>query len=64
MKKIIFLLSVVMLVVSCSDDFLERYPKGRWHHANYSSDDSLDISILVESKLGQSYAVLRSFWFT
>lgn len=64
MKKIIFLLSVVMLVVSCSDEFLERYPKGRWHHANYTSDDSLDVSILVASKLGQSYAVLRSFWFT
>ncbi|ODT56813.1 MAG: hypothetical protein BGP01_11085 [Paludibacter sp. 47-17] len=64
MKKIILLMSVVVLVVSCSDDFLERYPKGRWHHANYTSEDSLDISILVESKLGQSYANLRNFWFS
>lgn len=64
MKKAILFMSLVMLVVSCSDDFLERYPKGRWHHANYTANDSLDISILVESKLGLSYAKLRNFWFT
>lgn len=64
MKKLIIFLSLMMLVVSCSDDFLERYPKGKWHHANYTSSDSLDISILVEAKLGQSYAKLRNFWFS
>lgn len=64
MKKLIIFLSLTLLVVSCSDDFLERYPMGRWHHANYSSTDSLDISILVESRLSLSYAKLRNFWFS
>jgi len=64
MKKIIFILATLTLITACSDDFLDRYPKGRWHHANYKSNDSLDISILVESKLGQGYAKLRNFWFS
>lgn len=64
MKRILFFTSIILLITSCSDDFLDRYPKGRWHHANYTANDSLDISILVESKLGQGYAKLRNFWFS
>ncbi len=64
MKRILFFTSIIILITSCSDDFLDRYPKGRWHHANYTANDSLDISILVESKLGQGYGKLRNFWFS
>lgn len=64
MKRILFFTGIILLITSCSDDFLDRYPKGRWHHANYTANDSLDISILVESKLGQGYGKLRNFWFS
>lgn len=49
--------------VSCSDDFLDRYPKGRWHHGNYTPDSELDNSILTEAKLSQAYGALRNYAF-
>ena len=64
MKSILYLLIATVMLASCTDDFLDRYPKGRWHHANYTANDSLDISILVQAKLGQGYGKLRNFWFS
>jgi hypothetical protein len=37
MKKILLILTVLVISGACSDDFLDRYPKGRWHHDNYTS---------------------------
>jgi hypothetical protein len=64
MKRTILYFAVLLVFVSCSDDFLERTPKARWHHDNYTASDSIDMRILVESKLGQSYGKLRNFWFS
>lgn len=64
MKRIIYFLFAIFLFASCTNDFLDRYPKGRWHHGNYAANDSLNISILVEAKLGQGYEKLRNFWFS
>lgn len=64
MKRIIYFLIATVMLSACTDDFLDRYPKGRWHHANYTANDSLDISILVQAKLGQGYAGLRNFGFS
>ncbi len=63
MKKIIIFLMIVLVSTACSDDFLDRYPKGRWHHGNYTPDDTLDKGILVEAKLAQAYATLRGWPF-
>lgn len=54
----------MIVFISCTDDFLERTPKARWHHGNYTASDSIDMRILAESKLGQSYGKLRNFWFS
>jgi hypothetical protein len=64
MKKIIFIFfAIVLFSTSCSDDFLDRYPKGRWHHGNYTPDNEIDNSILVEAKIAQCYATLRRYGF-
>lgn len=63
MKKIILFLSIILVSTACSDDFLDRYPKGRWHHGNYTPDNEIDNSILVEAKIAQTYATLRNYGF-
>lgn len=63
MKKIISFFAIVLLITACSKDFLDRYPKGRWHHGNYTPDNELDASILVEAKLAQAYGSLRDYAF-
>lgn len=63
MKKILFFTTFILLVSACSDDFLNRYPKARWHQGNYTPSDSLKMDILVEAKLGQAYATLRAWAF-
>lgn len=63
MKKTIIFFAIVLFSLACSDDFLDRYPKGRWHHDNYTPDNELDNSILVEAKLSQCYASLRNYGF-
>lgn len=63
MKKIILLFATVLLITSCNDDFLDRYPKGRWHQDNYIPDSTLSVGVLVEAKLAQAYATLRDYHF-
>lgn len=63
MKKVILFFMIVLVSTACSDDFLDRYPKGRWHHGNYTPDDTLDKGILVEAKLAEAYATLRGWPF-
>ena len=63
MKKTIFFLALILLVTSCSDDFLNSYPKARWTSYNYTNTDSIPIDILVEAKLVESYGDLRKFAF-
>ena len=63
MKKIFLIVAIVVLGTACSDDFLDRYPKGRWHHGNYTPDNELDPKILTEAKLAQVYSTLREYAF-
>ena len=63
MKKIALLFVILVLSAACSDDFLDRYPKGRWHHDNYTPDNQLDAKILTEAKLAQAYSSLRDYAF-
>lgn len=63
MKKILFLLVIVLIGTACSDDFLDRYPKGRWHRDNYTPDNTLDKKVLVEAKLSEAYGTLRGWPF-
>lgn len=63
MKKIILFLSIVLLSAACSDNFLDRNPKGQINKTNFTSTDTLDLSILVEAKLGQAYSNLRGWSF-
>ena len=63
MKKILLFFAIILAASACSDEFLDRYPKGRWHQGNYSPDDSLSMNILVEAKLSESYATLRAWAF-
>ncbi|MDD2797954.1 MAG: RagB/SusD family nutrient uptake outer membrane protein [Bacteroidales bacterium] len=63
MKKILLYLALVIVASACSDSFLDRFPKGRWHHGNYN-DSTLNINILVEAKLAQTYETLRSYTFS
>jgi hypothetical protein len=63
MKKISLFLMIVLIGTACSEDFLDRYPKGRWHHENYNPDNELDAKILVEAKLGEAYTTLRGWPF-
>ena len=63
MKKIMLFFAIVLIGTACSDDFLDRYPKGRYHRGNYTPDNQLDASILVEAKLAQAYASLRGYSF-
>jgi len=63
MKKIILFFVIVLISAACKESFLDRYPKGRWHHGNYTPDNTLDANILVEAKLAQAYASLRDYAF-
>lgn len=63
MKKTILFLVIVLAGTACSDDFLDRYPKGRWHHGNYTPDNTLDKNVLVEAKLSEAYGTLRGWPF-
>ncbi|MBV5342061.1 hypothetical protein JZU68_00015, partial [bacterium] len=63
MKKLIFFLSIILFTSACADDFLNRYPKGQINKTNFTSKDTLDLSILVEAKLGQAYSNLRGWPF-
>lgn len=65
MKKILIFGALLgTLLTACSDDFLDQFPKGKWHSENMPEDE-LDKSILVEGKLLQAYGDLRdwnNFW--
>lgn len=65
MKKIALYSLAILLIfsTSCFDDFLEQYPKGRWHHGNYIDDKEIDEVILTEAKIAEAYAKLRSYEF-
>lgn len=63
MKKILLFFTTVLILASCNDDFLERYPKGRWHHDNYIPDSTLNAGILIEAKLAEAYGTLRGWPF-
>jgi starch-binding outer membrane protein, SusD/RagB family len=63
MKKITLFLMIVLISTACSDDFLDRYPKGRWHRDNYTPDNTLDAKILVEARLSEAYTTLRGWPF-
>ena len=63
MKKIILFFVIVLISTACSDDFLDRYPKGRWHQGNYTPDNTLDKKVLVEAKLSEAYGTLRGWPF-
>lgn len=62
MKKII--LSSTLLIglafSSCSDSFLDRYPKGRWHEQNMP-ESNLDQAILAEGKIQQAYGASKDW---
>lgn len=61
MKNVIYIILLACVFTSCSDSFLDRFPKGRWHHGNYTPDQELDNAILVQAKLQQAYADLRNY---
>lgn len=63
MKKITLFFVIVLISTACTEDFLDRYPKGRWHHGNYTPDNTLDKGILVEAKLSEAYGTLRGWPF-
>jgi len=63
MKKLILFFVIVLISAACKENFLDRYPKGRWHHGNYTPDNTLDANILIEAKLAQAYASLRDYAF-
>lgn len=62
MKKIILSSTLLMGLAfsSCSDSFLDQYPKGRWHEKNMP-ESNLDQAILAEGKLQQAYASLKDW---
>lgn len=63
MKKILLFFAIVLISAACKEDFLNRYPMGRYHHGNYTPDNALDANILIEAKLAQAYASLRDYAF-
>ena len=62
MKKIIALAMCAGMLFSSCSDFLDRYPKGRWHSENMPETD-LDMSILAQAKLMEAYSGLRAWGF-
>lgn len=54
---------IVLISTACSEDFLDRYPKGRWHQGNYTPDNTLDKKVLVEARLSEAYTTLRGWPF-
>lgn len=63
MKKIIIFFVIVLANTACSDNFLDRYPKGQWNRSNYTPDNTLDKGILVQAKLSEAYTTLRGWPF-
>jgi hypothetical protein len=63
MKNLIILFVIVLFGTSCSDDFLDRYPKGTRNRSNYTPDSTLNAGILVEAKLAEANATLRGWPF-
>jgi len=57
MKRIFFILTILIVCTSCSD-FLDNEPKGTWHSGNYD-DGGEGQSLLVLSKLFDGYNVYR-----
>lgn len=51
MKKTLLILSSILTLSACSDSFLERLPKGYWHHGNYTDDNQLDNKMLAQAKI-------------
>ena len=62
MKKIIALAMCAGMLFSSCSDFLDRYPKGRWHSENMPETE-LDMSILAQAKLMEAYGDLRAWGF-
>lgn len=62
MKKTIIFLATVLLFIGCSESFLERTPKGRYHSGNFTGEE-IDQVILIEAKLAEAYATLRGWPF-
>lgn len=63
MKNLLILFAIVLIGTACTDDFLDRYPKGTWNRSNYVPDSTLDKGILVEAKLSEAYTTLRGWPF-
>jgi hypothetical protein len=63
MKTIILFFAIALVATACSDNFLDRYPKGRWDHSNYTPDSTLEGGVLVEAKLAEAYGTLRGWPF-
>lgn len=62
MKKIFYIVLMLVTITSCSDRFLDETPKGSWHHGNYEDDGSSD-KLLILSKLFEGYDSYRAFDF-
>ncbi|MFY9151847.1 MAG: RagB/SusD family nutrient uptake outer membrane protein [Prolixibacteraceae bacterium] len=63
MKNLLIFFAIVLIGTACTDDFLDRFPKGTWNKSNYTPDNTLDKGILVEAKLSEAYATLRGWPF-
>lgn len=57
MKKILYTILMSVLLVSCSDNFLDNKPKGQYHQGNY--DMSSGQELLIISKLFDGYNAFR-----
>ncbi len=63
MKQVFVFLISSALMLSCSDDFLTRYPKGYYHPGNYKPSDSIPSEIIAESYVVLAYESLRDYHF-
>lgn len=61
MRKIIYTLATLVLL-SCSDSFLDRYPEG-WLHDKNTDIDLTDADLLARGELQKAYDELRSYGF-
>ncbi len=55
-------IAIMILLGSCSEDFLERYPYGQWYAENFTADE-VPYSILIEGELANAYAYQHSYDF-